>query len=152
MHAYRAVPKRELTMAETSPYSTLQVLADHFGVCGEVTAVRVSGTGPGLKKAWVEFDDMRQARSAREYDQTVRPLSALSGPRPGGPRSPQTRLCQASGPQWSIACMHPPDQPSHLASNIISTLGSRVSLRLFSLAGRRSRETPVACSWCVMNR
>ena len=58
----------------------LQVLADHFGVCGTVTAVRVAGTGPGLRKAWVEFDQTRQAQSAKEYDQTVSPSSLLLHP------------------------------------------------------------------------
>ena len=50
----------------------LQGLADHFGVCGEVTAVRIVGDEGGSRKAWLEFSSHRESRAAREYDQTVR--------------------------------------------------------------------------------
>ncbi|KAL3133355.1 hypothetical protein ABBQ38_007228 [Trebouxia sp. C0009 RCD-2024] len=45
-------------------------LAEYFGHCGEVTAVRLAGT-EGSRKAWIEFGTKEAARSAREYDNTV---------------------------------------------------------------------------------
>lgn len=48
----------------------MQGLAEYFGHCGEVTAVRLAGT-EGSRKAWIEFGTKEAARSAREYDNTV---------------------------------------------------------------------------------
>ena len=50
-----------------------QGLAEYFSVCGAVTAVRLAGS-KGSKKAWIEFGTKESAKSAREYDNTVRIL------------------------------------------------------------------------------
>lgn len=42
-------------------------------MCGEVTAVRLAGA-LGSRKAWIEFGTKESAKSAREYDNTVRSL------------------------------------------------------------------------------
>lgn len=49
----------------------LQGIAEFFSACGEVKAVRLAGR-LGSKKAWVEFGTKESARSAKEYDNTVR--------------------------------------------------------------------------------
>ncbi len=49
----------------------MQAIADHFGISGEVTSVRVVSKGPGQTKAWVEYQTPQQAITAREHDQTV---------------------------------------------------------------------------------
>lgn len=49
----------------------VQAIADHFGISGEVTSVRVVNKGQGQTKAWVEYQTPQQAVTAREHDQTV---------------------------------------------------------------------------------
>ena len=66
--------------------STLQAIAEFFTACGEVIAVRLSAAA-GQKKAWVEFNTKDAARSAREYDNTVR-LPAPAVQRPASLSSP----------------------------------------------------------------
>ena len=67
----------ELTACDPS---ALQAIAEFFTACGEVIAVRLSAAA-GQKKAWVEFNAKDAARSAREYDNTVR-ISAPAVRRP----------------------------------------------------------------------
>lgn len=53
----------------------MQVLAEYFSACGDVVAVRLGEkTVPQQLtiKAWIEFRSQHAARTAKEYDQTVR--------------------------------------------------------------------------------
>ena len=58
----------------------MQAIADHFGISGEVTSVRVVSKGPGQTKAWVEYESPQQAVTAREHDQTVSSASFCKAP------------------------------------------------------------------------
>ena len=63
------------TGSATNALATMQVLAEYFSACGDVVAVRLGEkTVPQQLtiKAWIEFRSQHAARTAKEYDQTVR--------------------------------------------------------------------------------
>lgn len=46
-------------------------LAQYFGVCGNVSAVRIAGNPGARRKAWVEFHDPMSVQSAFQLDNQV---------------------------------------------------------------------------------